>query len=76
MADKTDKVKRNVPGKWYVDHNCIGCGVCVEVASDNIEMDENEGLAFVKCQPEDDAQEADFEEAAEQCPVEAIGDDG
>lgn len=68
MADKTDKVKRNVPGKWYVDHNCIGCGVCVEVASDNIEMDES--------QPEDDAQEADFEEAAEQCPVEAIGDDG
>lgn len=76
MADNTDKVAKNVPGKWYVDQNCIGCGVCVEVASDNVEMDENEGLAFVKSQPADEVQEADLEEAAEQCPVEAIGNDG
>ena len=76
MADNTGRVERNVPGKWYVDRNCIGCGVCVEVADDNFEMDEMEGLAFVKRQPANETQEADAEEAAEQCPVEAIGNDG
>ena len=76
MAENTSRVERNVPGKWYVDRNCIGCGVCIEVASDNMEMDETEGLAFVNRQPANEGEEAELDEAAEQCPVEAIGSDG
>ena len=25
MADSKNKVARNVPGKWYVDLDCIDC---------------------------------------------------
>lgn len=32
MADKSKKVSDNVPGKYYVDENCIGCGLCTSTA--------------------------------------------
>ena len=76
MADKSSKVERNAPGKWYVDENCIACGLCIEVAAENLELDWSAGFAFVKLQPESSEQKEALQEAAEQCPVEAIGDDG
>jgi ferredoxin len=76
MADKGNKVGRNVAGVWYVDANCIACGLCVEVASDNLELDWDAGFAFVKCQPQGPKQDAAMQDAASQCPVEAIGNDG
>ncbi|EKD26556.1 MAG: hypothetical protein ACD_79C01127G0001, partial [uncultured bacterium] len=35
MADKSESWEDNVPGNWYVDKNCILCGVCIDVASAN-----------------------------------------
>ncbi|MBM4352593.1 MAG: ferredoxin [Deltaproteobacteria bacterium] len=76
MADKDRKVDRNVPGRWYVDANCIACGLCVEVAPENLELDWDAGFAFLKSQPREEKQEAAMRDAASQCPVEAIGSDG
>ena len=76
MADNTDKVERNVDGKYYVDSSCIDCDVCRTTAPNNFEADEDEGYSFVSKQPENDEEEEQCEEAMESCPVEAIGDDG
>ena len=76
MADRTDKVESNVPGRYYVDGNCIDCDVCRETAPENFKANEDEGYSFVFKQPENDEEEAQCQDAMESCPVEAIGDDG
>jgi ferredoxin len=76
MADPTDKVEGQAPGKYYVDSNCIDCDVCRETAPDNFEANEDDGFSFVSKQPENGDEEAQCQEALESCPVEAIGDDG
>ena len=76
MADRTDKVEDNVPGKYYVDSNCIDCDVCRETAPENFRANEDEGYSYVFKQPENDDEGARCQDAMESCPVEAIGDDG
>ncbi len=76
MADLDDKLSDNVPGKWYVDSNCIDCDVCRTTAPNNFEANEDEGYSFVSKQPENDEEIELMEEAMESCPTEAIGDDG
>ena len=76
MADIEERLEDNVPGKYYVDSNCIDCDVCRETAPDNFAANEDEGYSFVSKQPENDEEEALVQEAIESCPVEAIGDDG
>ena len=76
MADPDDRLPDNVPGKWYVDSNCIDCDVCRTTAPDNFKANEDEGYSFVSKQPEDDDEVAQMEEAMESCPTEAIGNDG
>jgi len=76
MADLDDKLADNVPGKWYVDSNCIDCDVCRTTAPNNFEANEDEGYSFVAKQPASDEETEAMEEAMESCPTEAIGDDG
>jgi len=76
MADPSDKLDLNVPGAFYVDSNCIDCDLCRETAPDNFDRDEDEGVSFLIKQPENDEEEELCREALEECPVEAIGDDG
>ena len=76
MADVDDKVEGSVPGKFYVDSNCIDCDVCRETAPNNFTANEDEGFSFVSKQPENDEEGEQCQEAMESCPVEAIGDDG
>lgn len=76
MADPDDKVESNVPGRYYVDASCIDCDVCRETAPDNFRANEDEGYSYVFKQPENDEEEALVQQAMEECPVEAIGDDG
>lgn len=76
MADKDDKTNGNVPGKFYVDANCIDCDLCRETAPNNFGRDDDEGVSFVSKQPETDEELELCAEAMEGCPVEAIGDDG
>ena len=76
MADNTDKVEDNVDGPWFVDTNCIDCDLCRQTAPDNFERNEDEGYTYVNKQPEGDDEVQACQDAMEECPVEAIGDDG
>lgn len=75
MADISEKVPENVPGKYYVDSNCAFCETCIELAPENFEAKDEE-YAYVKKQPEDETEEEQCQEAMESCPSDAIGDDG
>jgi ferredoxin len=75
MADPARKLPENVPGRFYVDVTCIDCDRCREVAPRNFVRNDAEGYSFVAQQPEGMEEEACLQ-ALEECPVEAIGNDG
>lgn len=76
MADPSQKVGRNVAGRWYVDQDCIDCDLCRTTAPDNFEANEDDGYSYVYRQPSSPEEEALCQQALEECPVEAIGKDG
>ena len=76
MADPANKVESNVAGKWFVDHECIDCDLCRTTAPDNFRANEDEGYSFVYKQPASPEEEELCQQALEECPVEAIGNDG
>ncbi|HUA83008.1 MAG TPA: ferredoxin [Bryobacteraceae bacterium] len=73
MADQ-NKWPENVPGKYYVNENCIASDFCVAVAPANFKMDES-GHAYVFKQPETPEEERQCQEALAGCPVSAICED-
>jgi ferredoxin len=76
MADRKDKVPESVPGKYYVDAQCIDCDVCRVTAPQNFQRNEDKGYSYVSCQPGSAEEDAQCQEAMDSCPVEAIGKDG
>ena len=76
MADPNERFSDNVPGPWYVDSNCIGCGLCEDIAPSVFRLSAEGDHDFVHHQPETPAELEAAEEARERCPVEAIGNDG
>jgi len=76
MADKSNRLPDNAPGKWYVDNTCIDCDACRQVAPNNFSRNDEAGYSYVSKQPETDEELQQCQEAKEACPVEAIGDDG
>jgi ferredoxin len=76
MANKNDKYEKNVVGKYYVDSQCIDCDLCREIAPDNFQRDDEGGNSIVYKQPETEYEESKCKEALNNCPVEAIGNDG
>ena len=76
MADIADIVKENVAGKYFVDEQCIDCDLCRETAEHNFTRQTENGYSYVYKQPVTEEEEALCKEAMENCPVEAIGDDG
>ena len=76
MAILTDKWSSNVPGKYYVDQQCIDCDLCREVAPLNFKRDDEGGYSIVYKQPTTPKEVEECEEALQGCPVEAIGNDG
>ena len=76
MADKNDKVAGQPDGKYYVDAQCIDCDLCRETAPDNFMRNDEEGFSYVSKQPESPEEDALCKDAMDNCPVEAIGDDG
>ena len=76
MADLTQKLPKNVAGQFYVDATCIDCDLCRETAPQNFRRNDTEGHSYVHHQPQDPAQQAACLAALEECPVEAIGNDG
>ena len=76
MADKENRYEDNAQGQYYVDDQCIDCDLCRETAPDNFTRQEEGGYSYLYKQPENDAELDQCYEALENCPVEAIGDDG
>lgn len=76
MAVKENKFAENVRGKFYVDDQCIACGLCREIAPDFFGNLNDTDSSFVKKQPVSDKELDLCQEALESCPVSAIGDDG
>ncbi len=76
MADPKRKAAENVLGRWYVDATCIDCDLCRETAPGNFTRMDDDGYSYVYKQPADPAELAACLAAMEECPVEAIGNDG
>ena len=75
MADRDDIQPENVEGKYYVDEQCIDCDLCREEAPKNFTRQETEGYSYVYKQPENEEEEEMCQNALDNCPVEAIGND-
>ena len=75
MAELADKYANNVSGKYFVDEQCIDCDLCREEAPKNFTRQDEEGYSYVYKQPENEEEEADCQNAMDNCPVEAIGND-
>jgi ferredoxin len=85
MADPNDKWEDNTGGEaviggkrvsFYVDKECILCSVCSDAAPENFRMSDDEDHDICFKQPSNDEELEQCYEAMENCPVEAIGDDG
>ncbi len=76
MANLDEKWEDNVAGAFYVDKECILCSLCVDVAPENFRESEDGDHDIVYKQPENEEEEAACLDAMEQCPVDAIGNDG
>ena len=85
MADPDNIWEDNVGGKveiggrevsFYVDEECILCSVCSDAAPNNFRISDDEDHDICYKQPENEEELEQCDEAMENCPVEAIGDDG
>ena len=76
MANPNDKHPENMAGKFYVDTQCIDCDLCRQSAPSNFTRNDEKGYSYVFKQPASPEEEAQCQEAKENCPVDAIGQDG
>ena len=85
MPDPSDIWEDNIGGfaeigtkkvSFYVDMECILCSVCSDAAPANFRMSDEEDHDICYKQPENEDELEQCYEAMENCPVEAIGDDG
>ena len=85
VADKNDKWHDNIDGftiiagkkvSFYVDMECILCSVCSDAAPANFKISDDDDHDVCYKQPENEEELEQCYEALENCPVEAIGDDG
>ena len=85
MPDKNDQWGDNIGGfsivagkkiTFYVDRECIICSVCSDSAPNNFQMSEEEDHDICYKQPQNEQEVEECYDAMENCPVEAIGDDG
>jgi glyoxylase-like metal-dependent hydrolase (beta-lactamase superfamily II)/ferredoxin len=73
MATVRRRHPEGVPGDWYIDDRCIGCGASFSIAPQLI-VPTADGRQFVfRAQPLDDAQLKLAQLAAEVCPTASIG---
>ena len=76
MADRSQRWEDNVPGRFYVDKECILCSLCSDIAPENFKESPDGDHDHVFKQPESDEERQKCLDALQQCPVEAIGQDG
>ena len=73
MANPKNRSDDNVPGPWYVDNECICCGLCENLVPEIFEISGDYTHHRVHRQPVTPEETAAAVEARERCPVEAIG---
>lgn len=76
MATLTDRLSRNVAGRFYVDSSCIDCDQCRAEAPDFFGRDGENGTSYVQRQPETEEEIALVQQAVANCATGSIGDDG
>ncbi|MBN2326241.1 MAG: ferredoxin [Candidatus Omnitrophica bacterium] len=76
MAVLSERWEDNAAGKYYVDKNCIMCDVCCDIAPELFTESEDGDHHILAKQPSTMSEEEAVRDAMDQCPVEAIGDDG
>ncbi len=76
MASYENRVAENVPGRFYVDNQCIYCGLCDETAPTVFRGRSERDYAFVFRQPATEEELRLVMESVENCPSAAIGVDG
>ena len=76
MAEVEKRLADNAPGEFYVDRECIDCDVCRYDAPGFFRRNDENGYSYVYRQPETPEEIKLCLEAVENCPVEAIGNDG
>jgi ferredoxin len=76
MAEYKDRFEQNIPGRWYVDTECIDCDLCRETAPETFRREDEIGFSVVFRQPQTPEELERAEEARSGCPAEAIGNDG
>src|SRR5262245_32119393 len=74
MPDPKNKLPENLPGRYYVDAQCIDCDVCRDIAPDNFKREKGKRYLFIFKQPETQLEDSLVREAMTACPVEAIGE--
>ncbi len=75
MADLTDRIPQNVPGRFYLDSTCIDCDMCRETAPAFFRRDDDIGQTYVFYQPVTEEEVCQATEALQLCPTESIGDE-
>jgi len=76
VASVADKYTDNVSGKFYTDSQCIDCDLCRQTAPDFFDRNAAKGYSFVSKQPKTPEEIALCQQAVDECPVEAIGNNG
>ncbi len=76
MADRSQKQKENVPGKYYVDTNCVPCNDCYREAPEFLKYSKDESHVYFARQPLTPDEILKANAAMLSCPTESIGDDG
>src|SRR4051812_30960716 len=71
-----DLCRETAPGPYSVTDRATDCALGREPAPRNFVRQDAQGYSFVTGQPDDPAEEAACLAALEECPVEAIGNDG
>ncbi len=76
MADKTQKVPENVPGKWYVDDTCTPCHTCMEEAGGTLLSTTTTRPRSISSSSRRMRGEDAADRAMNVCPTGSIGSDG
>lgn len=76
MTNRRRRFDDNAPGSWYVNDQCICCGLCGNDAAALFSPSVDYDHYRVHHQPANPEELRDAAEALERCPVEAIINDG
>jgi glyoxylase-like metal-dependent hydrolase (beta-lactamase superfamily II)/ferredoxin len=71
MADRSKRLRNNVPGEFFVDSTCINCDTCRQLAPQT--FGEADDFSFVRLQPTDAAGRRRAFQALAACPTGSIG---